>query len=138
MLSWLALSLECNAERNKMQMNPRLASNHSFFVSLDTVLLRLCDPFLEPLSGKAWGKVDAGWGPSQLNWLGLLTQRGPGCLPLGDSPSRSFSDIAMHVCAMRAVRAVPQSLAFVVALPQTSPLCLTRQTKLTGMHTARN
>ncbi len=60
MLSWLALSLECNAERNKMQMNPRLASNHSFFVSLDTVLLRLCDPFLEPLSGKAWGKVDAG------------------------------------------------------------------------------
>ncbi|CAL8466128.1 g5664 [Coccomyxa elongata] len=61
MLSWLALALECNAERNKMQMNPRLASNHSFFVSLDTVLLRLCDPFLEPLSSKAWGKVDAGY-----------------------------------------------------------------------------
>ena len=27
-------------------------------VSLDAVLLKLCDPFLEPLSGKAWGKVD--------------------------------------------------------------------------------
>lgn len=60
MLSWFALALECNSERNKIQMNPRLASNHSFFVSLVTVFLRLCDPFLEPLAGKAWGKIDAG------------------------------------------------------------------------------
>lgn len=57
-MRWFGLALECNTERNKLQMNPRLASNHSFFVGLVTVLLRLCDPFLEPLSGKAWGKLD--------------------------------------------------------------------------------
>jgi ubiquitin conjugation factor E4 B len=28
------------------------------------VLLRLCDPFVEPLSGKAWGKLDAGCAPT--------------------------------------------------------------------------
>ena len=33
-------------------------------VSLDAVLLKLCDPFLEPLSGKAWGKVDPRCGPA--------------------------------------------------------------------------
>jgi hypothetical protein len=60
MLAWLARALEANAERNKLQMNPRLAASHSFFASLAAVLLRLCDPFLEPLSGKAWGKLDPG------------------------------------------------------------------------------
>ncbi|CAK0786013.1 hypothetical protein CVIRNUC_009226 [Coccomyxa viridis] len=58
MLSWLALALQSNAERGKMQMDPRKAANHSFFISLNAVLLKLCEPFLEPLSGKAWGKVD--------------------------------------------------------------------------------
>ena len=33
-------------------------------VSLDAVLLKLCDPFLEPLSGKAWGKVDPRCAPA--------------------------------------------------------------------------
>ena len=60
MLAWLARALEINRERNKLQMNPRLAGTHSFFASLDAVLLSLCDPFLEPLSGKAWGKLDPG------------------------------------------------------------------------------
>jgi len=58
MLTWLALALQSNAERGKMQMDPRKAANHSFFISLNAVLLKLCEPFLEPLSGKAWGKVD--------------------------------------------------------------------------------
>ncbi len=58
MLAWLALALQSNAERGKMQMDPRKAANHSFFISLNAVLLKLCEPFLEPLSGKAWGKVD--------------------------------------------------------------------------------
>ena len=60
MLAWLARALEINQERNKLQMNPRLAASHSFFASLTAVLLKLCDPFLEPLSGKAWGKLDPG------------------------------------------------------------------------------
>ena len=58
MLGWLALALQSNSERGKMQMDPRKAANHSFFISLNAVLLKLCEPFLEPLSGKAWGKVD--------------------------------------------------------------------------------
>lgn len=29
------------------------------------VLLRLCEPFVDPLSGKAWGKLDTRWGLSR-------------------------------------------------------------------------
>lgn len=61
MLKWIALCLECNAkERSKMNMDPAHAAPHGFFINLDSVLLKMCEPFLDPLSGKAWGKVDAG------------------------------------------------------------------------------
>ena len=80
MLAWLALALQSNAERGKMQMDPRKAANHSFFVSLNAVLLKLCEPFLEPLSGKAWGKVDprlAAHLPAQLGLLDHLAFQCP-------------------------------------------------------------
>ena len=61
MLDWIANAIELNAkERSKMKMDPREAAPHGFFVNLNAVLLQMCEPFLEPLSGKAWGKVDAG------------------------------------------------------------------------------
>lgn len=61
MLDWLANAIESNAkERSKMKMDPREAAPHGFFINLDAVLLQMCEPFLDPLSGKAWGKVDAG------------------------------------------------------------------------------
>ncbi len=60
MLAWLAAALELNAERGKMQMRIEKASSHGFAVNLSGVLMRLCDPFVDPLQGKAWGKLDAG------------------------------------------------------------------------------
>ena len=41
------------------QGDPARSASHGFFINLNAVLLRLCDPFLEPMSGKAWGKLDA-------------------------------------------------------------------------------
>ena len=57
-LQWLGAVLEVNEERAKLQANPALAASDGFFLNLSAVLLRCCEPFLEPLSGKAWGKVD--------------------------------------------------------------------------------
>ena len=62
MLQWLAAVIECNAkERSKMKMDHSQAASHGFFVNLNAVLLKMCEPFLDPLSGKAWGKIDAGY-----------------------------------------------------------------------------
>ncbi|KAK9806446.1 hypothetical protein WJX73_007867 [Symbiochloris irregularis] len=58
MLAWFAAVLEINDERAKLQGDPALAASDGFFLNLSAVLLRCCQPFLEPLSGKAWGKVD--------------------------------------------------------------------------------
>ena len=61
MLQWIATCLEWNSkERSKMKMDHTHAASHGFFMNLDAVLLKMCEPFLEPLSGKAWPKVDAG------------------------------------------------------------------------------
>lgn len=62
MLKWIGICLEWNSkERSKMKMDYAHAAPDSFFINLDAVLLKMCEPFLEPLSGKAWGKVDAGY-----------------------------------------------------------------------------
>ena len=62
MLEWLAAVIECNAkERSKMNMDHNQAASHGFFVTFNAVLLKMCEPFLDPLSGKAWGKIDAGY-----------------------------------------------------------------------------
>ena len=59
MLEWFGSVLEWNDERAKLQIDPELAASDGFFLNLSAVLLRCCEPFLEPMSGKAWGKVDA-------------------------------------------------------------------------------
>ncbi|KAK9840736.1 hypothetical protein WJX81_001139 [Elliptochloris bilobata] len=59
MLRWLAHAIEANVERSKSMGDPARSASHGFFINLNAVLLRLCDPFLEPMSGKAWGKLDA-------------------------------------------------------------------------------
>ncbi|KAK9804240.1 hypothetical protein WJX72_002942 [[Myrmecia] bisecta] len=58
MLAWLAGAVESNMERGKMQINPLICASHGFFINLSAVLIRMCDPFVEPLAGKAWSKID--------------------------------------------------------------------------------
>ena len=61
MLGWITAVLEANRERSKMRMDPRVASSHGLFMNLSVVILHMCEPFLEPMNGKAWGKVDVRW-----------------------------------------------------------------------------
>ena len=58
MLSWLATALESNAERSKTIVNEKLAAPDGFFANLDSVLLALCQPFMEPTSDLAWRRID--------------------------------------------------------------------------------
>jgi hypothetical protein len=71
MLVWLSATLRLNAERSKIRPNLEKASSDGFMLNLCAVLLKLCEPFADPLAGKAWGKLDArcvglagtvGWG----------------------------------------------------------------------------
>lgn len=57
-LAWLAAALNSNLERTKMQPNPAKSATDGFMLNVAGVLLRLCEPFVDPLSGKAWGKLD--------------------------------------------------------------------------------
>ena len=58
-VDWLAAALRANAERAKMQPDLRKAATEGFMLNVAAVLLKLCDPFLDPLLGKAWGRLDA-------------------------------------------------------------------------------
>ncbi|KAL4426229.1 hypothetical protein ABPG77_009844 [Micractinium sp. CCAP 211/92] len=58
MLDWLAAALNSNGERIKMRPNAAKACTDGFAINLAGVLLKLCEPFIDPLSGKAWGKLD--------------------------------------------------------------------------------
>lgn len=58
MLAWLAAALNSNGERIKMRPNAAKACTDGFAINLAGVLLKLCEPFVDPLSGKAWGKLD--------------------------------------------------------------------------------
>ena len=72
MLAWLASALESNAERAKTVVNHEAAAPDGFFANLNSVLLSLCQPFLEPSSDMAWRRIDARWGPPQ-NPVTLVT-----------------------------------------------------------------
>ena len=61
MLAWLGAALASNEERAKMQPDLRAAAAHGWVVNLASVLLRACEPFLDPGSGKAWGRVSAAY-----------------------------------------------------------------------------
>lgn len=39
----------------------KAAATHAFFCNLSVVLLKLCDPFVDPASGKAWQRLDAAY-----------------------------------------------------------------------------
>ena len=58
MLRWLAAALETNAERSKTIVSEELAAPDGFFANLNSVLLALCQPFLEPSSDLAWRRID--------------------------------------------------------------------------------
>eukprot|EP01113_Clastostelium_recurvatum_P014474 TRINITY_DN1788_c0_g1_i3.p1 TRINITY_DN1788_c0_g1~~TRINITY_DN1788_c0_g1_i3.p1 ORF type:complete len:1204 (-),score=380.22 TRINITY_DN1788_c0_g1_i3:63-3674(-) len=54
-LSWIASALEKNSARTKMNYDKTAVSSDGFMVNLSTVLLKLCEPFLDP----AFAKVDS-------------------------------------------------------------------------------
>ncbi len=58
MLRWLAAALETNAERSKTIVSEEVAAPDGFFANLNSVLLTLCQPFLEPSSDLAWRRID--------------------------------------------------------------------------------
>uniref|UniRef100_A0A061QXI9 RING-type E3 ubiquitin transferase n=1 Tax=Tetraselmis sp. GSL018 TaxID=582737 RepID=A0A061QXI9_9CHLO len=58
MMRWLQEAIRLNAERGKMQIDFKVAASHSFFCNLCAVLLKLCEPFVDPSTGKAWQRLD--------------------------------------------------------------------------------
>lgn len=58
-LDWLAAALRTNAERMKMRPDFKKASTDGFMLNVAAVALKMCEPFLDPLAGKAWGRLDA-------------------------------------------------------------------------------
>jgi hypothetical protein len=75
MLSWLATALESNAERSKTIVNEKLAAPDGFFANLNSVLLALCQPFMEPSSDLAWRRIDVRCRSCGLAQLHLLESR---------------------------------------------------------------
>ena len=70
-LAWVAACLNANAERAKLAMDPDKAASHGFAVNLAVVLLRACEPFADPASGRAWGKLDASYvAAGRIDWSG--------------------------------------------------------------------
>ena len=58
MIQWLAAAVESSAGRAKMGRNIRQLPSDAFCLTLNTVLLKLCDPFVDPSANKAWSKLD--------------------------------------------------------------------------------
>jgi len=61
MLDWLQHAISSNAERGKMQIDFKVAASHSFFCNLSGVMLKLCEPFVDVSSGKAWQRLDSSY-----------------------------------------------------------------------------
>lgn len=53
-LEWFSHAIESNKARGQMRPNPLHISSNGFCFNLCTVLLKLCEPFVDPQSGKAW------------------------------------------------------------------------------------
>lgn len=58
-LNWLAAALRTNQERAKMRPDIKKAATDGFMLNVAAVLLKMCDPFMDPMSGKAWPRLDA-------------------------------------------------------------------------------
>ncbi|KAG6550550.1 hypothetical protein Mapa_007919 [Marchantia paleacea] len=59
-LHYLADLIQKNAKREAIQSNPFINASNGMFVCLSAVMLRLCEPFLDPQSSKK-DKIDAGY-----------------------------------------------------------------------------
>ncbi len=59
MLKFIALALEANQEHTKEMPDVSLAAPRGMMLNLSAVLLKVCEPFLDPATGKAWGKLDS-------------------------------------------------------------------------------
>lgn len=58
MLMWLGNALEANREHDKEMPDVSVAASRGFMLNLAAVMLRICKPFLDPSSGKAWSRLD--------------------------------------------------------------------------------
>eukprot|EP00210_Caulerpa_lentillifera_P006815 g6514.t1 len=58
MMEWLFKAIEMNTPRAQMNPPHTLISSNGFFFNLCAVFLKLCDPFVDPLSNKAWSHLD--------------------------------------------------------------------------------
>ncbi|GMH33488.1 hypothetical protein BSKO_01322 [Bryopsis sp. KO-2023] len=58
MISWLASSLNSNEARAKMNASPLTTASDGFFMNLNGTLLKLCEPFIDPGTGKAFQHLD--------------------------------------------------------------------------------
>lgn len=69
MLQWLAGAIESNNDRAKMQVNSLVTASSGFAVNVSVVLLKFCEPFLDPNNGvlvvgwvvDTWGWMCAWW-----------------------------------------------------------------------------
>jgi ubiquitin conjugation factor E4 B len=58
-LSWLASVIRTNQERAKMRPDVKKSATDGFMVNVVAVMLRMCEPFMDPASGKAWSKLNS-------------------------------------------------------------------------------
>ncbi|KAK9842407.1 hypothetical protein WJX84_011341 [Apatococcus fuscideae] len=58
MIKWLAAAVESCAGRIKIGRNIRQLPSDAFVLTLNAILLKLCDPFVDPSANKAWSKLD--------------------------------------------------------------------------------
>lgn len=59
MLDWLATAIRSNHERAKMRPDYKKTSTDGFMLNYCAVCLKLCEPFIDPTQGKAWGRLDS-------------------------------------------------------------------------------
>jgi hypothetical protein len=57
-LEWIGVTVRLNMGRGKMQIDPRRNASHGFFANLTAVLLKLCEPFLDPVGGPGVARID--------------------------------------------------------------------------------
>lgn len=109
-IDWIAAALHCNAERAKMRPDVRKAATEGFMINLSAVCLRLCRPFLDPVQGKAWPRLDPRY-PSDPQARGRSfnddtrlgathDEVGKWISDVGSSPSYHFICESFFLCAL--------------------------------------
>ena len=57
-LDWLTAAVRTNQERSKMRPDNKKAGTDGFMLNVVAVLLKMCEPFMDPATGKAWPRLD--------------------------------------------------------------------------------